>query len=64
MELDRDDGSSPVAQQVKVLTLSLQWLGSDPWTWELPNATGAAKTNQQINKKPIRIDRDDGPAAL
>ena len=36
-------------QRVKDLVLSLQWLGSllghgfDPWLWELPHVTGAAK---------------------
>ena len=38
-----------MVQQSKDLVLSLQWLGLllwlgfDPWTWELPHATGMAK---------------------
>ena len=42
LSLKRGVGSSLVAQQVKDLTLSLLWLGFDPWPRELPRAVGMA----------------------
>ena len=40
-----------MAQWVKDLALSLQWLGSLLWRRELPHATGVAKKEKERKKK-------------
>lgn len=50
IKLKETDRPSPVVQQVKALALSPQrprslwWCGFDPGPWELPHATGGAKS--------------------
>ena len=53
----KQTASSPVAQRVKDLALSLQWLGSllwfgfDRWPWGIPHARSITQKKKQNKKK-------------